>query len=157
MAKFENASDDVVELFDEVRKGTTIPQWVEFKVLANDKQKKELIKVVKSNELVQVLSEGVNFAVVINEEIFAQLPLEQQKLAIVDKLAGVVVSDADAVSLEPADFSAHSGVLQKHGYDALNVLRESVKSLFDAKKQKEDEAKAAGGGKRGRKPKGVVA
>jgi hypothetical protein len=32
-------------------------------------------------------------------------------------------------------------------------LHESIKSLFDARKQKEDEAKAARKGKRGQKPK----
>jgi len=151
MAKFEVASDDVVKLFDEVRDKTTIPQWIEFKVLCNNKLKKDPIKIVKSNELVEVLSEGVNFAVVINEEIFSQLPVDVQKLAIEDKLAGVAVSESDAVSLETPDFCAHSGVLHKYGFDPLNVLRESVKSLYDKKKQEEDEAKAATKGKRGRK------
>jgi hypothetical protein len=153
MAKFEEASEDVVKLFDEVRDKTTIPQWIEFKVLCNNKLKKDPIKVIKSNELVEVLSAGVNFAVVINEEIFGQLPVDVQKLAIVDKLAGVAVSDSDAVSLETPDFCAHSGVLKKYGYEPLDVLHESVKSLYDKKKQEEDEAKAATKGKRGRKPK----
>ena len=155
MAKFELASEEICNLFNEVRDNTTIPQWVEFKVLCNNKLKKEPIKIVKSNELVEVLSEGVNFAVIVNEEIFDQLPVDVQKLAIEDKLAGVAVSESDAVSLVSPDFCAYGGVLNKYGYEPLNVLRESVKSLYDKKKQEEDDAKAASKGKRGRKPNNV--
>jgi rRNA processing protein Krr1/Pno1 len=80
--KFEEASPEVVKLFDEVRDTTTIPQWVEFKVLCNNKQKQDPVKIVKSNDLVEVLTEGLNFVVIINEKVFNELPKEMQKLAI---------------------------------------------------------------------------
>jgi hypothetical protein len=156
MAKFEKASDEVVKLFEKVRSSTTIPQWVQFEVLCSDKQK-ELYKIIKMNDLIEILTEGLNFAVVFNEEILEQLPEDQQTMAINECLAGVCVSENDTVSLEKPNFSTYRGVLEKYGHDPIIVLHESIKSLFDAKKQKEDEAKAAGGGKRGRKPKGVVA
>jgi hypothetical protein len=151
MAKFQEASDDVVKLFDEVRDKTTIPQWVEFKVLCNNKQKKEPIKLVKSNDLVETLSEGINFAIVINEEIFCELPEDMQAMAIDECLAGVGVSDADVLTTEKPDFNTHTGVLQKYGDAPIITLHESIKSLYDAKKQKEDEEKAAKKGKRGKK------
>ena len=153
MAKFLEASEDVVKLFEEVREKTTIPQWVEFKVLCNNKLKKEPIKLVKSNDLVETLSEGVNFAVVINEDIFCELPLDMQEMAIDECLAGVGVSDTDALTAEKPDFNTHTGVLQKYGDKPIIVLHESIKSLYDAKKQQEDEEKAAKKGKKGRKPK----
>jgi hypothetical protein len=155
MAKFEVASPEVEKLFDEVREKTSIPQWVEFRVLCNNKQKGEPVKMFKSNDLVQVLTEGVNFAVVFNENIFGQLPVDMQKLAIDEILAGVSISESDAVSLEKPDFSTYSGVLAKYGDSSVIKLKESVKSLFDAQKQKEDEEKAATKGKRGRKKKDV--
>lgn len=152
MAKFEKASEDVVNLFDSIRDKSTIPQWVQFEVLCNTKQKNEAIKIVKTNDLVDFLTDGVNFAVIINEEIFEQLPTNLQEIAIDEVLSGVAVSETDALSLVKPDFCTHSGVLQKYGNDIM-VVHESVKSLFDKKKQEEDEQKAQSKGKRGRKSK----
>jgi len=152
MAKIEKASEDVVNLFDSVRDKTTIPQWIQFEVLCNNKQK-ELYKIVKSNDIVEILTEGVNFAVVFNEEILDALPADMQEIAIQECLAGVSVSESDAVSLNKPDFNTYTGLLMRHGHDSMITLHESIKSLFDEKKQREDEQKAMTKGKRGRKPK----
>jgi len=152
MAKIEKASEDVVNLFDEVRDKTTIPQWLQFEVLCNNKQK-ELYKIVKTNDIVEILTEGVNFAVVFNEEILDELPADMQKMAIVECLAGVSVSESDTISLEKPNFNTHTGVLQKYGHESIITLHESIKSLFDKKKQREDEEKARIKSKRGRKSK----
>lgn len=151
MAKFSEVSEDVEKLFDEVRDNTSIPQWIQFKVLCNNKQKKEAIKVVKSNELVETLTDGVNFAVIINEDIFGQMPEDLQRMAIDECLAGVAVSDTDAVSYEKPDFNTFTGVLQKYGDSPIIVLHESIKSLYDVQKQKEDEEKAAKKAKKNKK------
>jgi len=150
MAKINKASEDVVNLFEEVRQNTTIPHWIQFEVLCNDKQK-ELYKITKSSDVVEVITDGVNFSVVFNEEILDGLPVEMQVMAVEECLAGVAVSDTDAVSLNKPNFNTHTGILQKFGHDDIISLHESIKSLFDAKKQQEDEEKAATKGKRGRK------
>lgn len=152
MAKIEKASEDVVNLFEEVRNKTSIPHWVMFEVLSNDKQK-ELYKITKLNDVVEVLTEGVNFAVVFNEEILDGLPADMQEMAIQECLAGVSVSESDAVSLDKPDFNTFTGMLVRHGHDSMITLHESIKSLFDAKKQREDEERAMTKGKRGRKSK----
>jgi len=152
MAKIEKASEDVVKLFSEIRDKSTIPYWIQFEVFCNNKQK-ELYKIVKTNDIVEILTDGVNFAVVFNEEIFDQLPDDMQEMAIVECLAGVSVSESDAVSLEKPNFNTHTGVLQKYGHESIIVLHESIESLFTEKKQREDEEKARTKGKRGRKPK----
>jgi hypothetical protein len=152
MAKIEKASDDVVNLFNEIRDKSTIPQWIQFEVLCNNKQK-ELYKIVKTNDIVEILTDGINFAVVFNEEILEQLPDDMKEMAVVECLAGVCVSESDAVSLEKPNFNTHTGVLQKYGHEPIIVLHESIKSLFDAKKQNEDEEKAQSKGKRGKKNK----
>ena len=150
MAKFEKATDDVIKLFDGIRDKTTIPSWIQFELMSSNKQK-ELYKIIKMNDLIETLTNGINFAVVINEEILDQLTPEQQEMAINECLSGVFVSDSDAITLEKPNFSTYRGILEKYGHEPIIVLHESIKSLFDAKKQKEDEAKAANGGKRGRK------
>jgi len=153
MAKFEQASEDVEKLFDEVRNNTSIPHWVEFRVLCNNKQKGDPCKIFKTNDLIETLTEGVNFAVVFNEKIFTQLPEDMQIMAIDECLAGVGISDSDALSLEKPNFNTHTGVLQKYGHDPIIRLKESVKSLYDSEKQKEEQEKSERKGKRGRKPK----
>ena len=150
MAKFEKASEDAEKLFDEIREKTTIQQWVEFKVLCNNKQKTPC-EIFKNNELVEILTEGVNFAIVFNEEIFDQLPDDMKEMVVVEKLAGVSVDDNDKIALVKPDFNTYTGVLQKYGHDPIIRLKESIKSLYDAKKQKDDEEKAAKKGKRGKK------
>lgn len=152
MAKIEKASEDLMRLFDEIRDKTSIPKWIQFEVLSNDKQK-ELYKIVKTNDIVEIISDGVNFAVVFNEEILDGLPPDMQEIAIIECLGGVQVSETDTVSLEKPDFVTRTGVLQKYGDASVIRFKESVKSLFDAKKQKEDEEKARTKGKRGRKSK----
>ena len=158
MANFEEPSEELVKLFDGVRDKTTIPNWVEFKVLCNNKQKKAPVKLIKANELVELLTEGLNFVVVVNEDIFNELPLDMQKMAIDECLAGVGVSDTDTLSIEKPDFNTHTGVLKKYGHEPIVVLHESIKSVYVAQKEKEDESKALakGTGKRGRKPKAKV-
>jgi TRAP-type mannitol/chloroaromatic compound transport system substrate-binding protein len=141
MAKIEKASEDIVKLFDGIRDKTAIPHWIQFELFSNKKQK-ELYKINKTNDVTEVLSDGINFTVVVNEEIFDGLPDDMQEIAFVECLAGVNVSESDAVSLEKPDFVTHSGVMNKYGDDSVIRFKESVKSLFHEKKQREDEEKA---------------
>lgn len=142
MAKIEQVSEELEALFFEMRDKTTIPNWVEFKVFRNDKQKNDVCKLLKNNELVEALTSGVNFVVVFNEKIFSQLPEDLQRMTIDECLAGVGVDENDILSKNAPNFNTHTGVLQKYGHDPIITLHESIKSLYDAEKQKEDEEKA---------------
>lgn len=141
MAKIEKASEDIVNLFEEVREKTTIPTWIQFEVLSNNKQK-EIYKISKANDIVEILSGGVNFVVVVNEEILDELPFDMQEMVMNEALAGVGVSDNDAVSLDKPNFNTHRSMLEHYGHEPIIRLHESIKSLYDAKKEKEDEEKA---------------
>lgn len=153
MAEIRLAEKELEKLFDEVRDKTSIPQWVEFKVLVNNKQK-ELLKLVKANDLVELLADGLNFAVIVNADIFARLPVTMQIIAFDEILAGVKINDSDKLSVEKPDFNTYSGVLVKYGDAEIIKFHESVISLFDEKKQKEKEEKEAKQStKRGRKSK----
>lgn len=149
MAKIEKANEDVLNLFYDVRDNTSIPSWVEFEVLSNSKQK-ELYKITKCNDIVEVISKGINFVVVFNEEILEELPEDMQRLAIDECLAGVSVSESDVLSLEKPNVSTHRGVLQKYGNEPVITLHESIKSLFDAKKEREDQERAITKGGKGK-------
>ena len=149
MAKIEKASNEMIQLFDAVKEKSTIKEWLEFEVLCNNKQK-ELYKIVKTNDLVEILSNGINFAVIFNEEIFDQLPEDMKEIAITECLAGVIVDENDKITLEKPNFSTYRGILERFGHDPIIVLHESIKSLYDAQKQKEDEEKAQKKEKKGK-------
>lgn len=133
----EKASDELVEFFDTVKETTSIPHWVEFEVMVDDAQK-ELYKVVKTNKIVESLTDGVNFVVVINEEIFDQLPEEYKEIALLESIAGISVSETDRISNEKPNFNTYRGMLERFGHEKIITLHESIKSLFDAKKNDEE-------------------
>ena len=150
MTNFEKANKDVIKLFYKVRDETSISNQITFEILCNTKQK-QLYKIIKMNDLVEKITDGLNFAVIFNEEILEQLTDDQQKMAINECLAGVCLTESGTVSLEKPNFITYRGVLEKYGHDPIIVLHESIKSLYDQKKQKEDEERAMTKGKRGRK------
>ena len=141
MVKFEEPSDDVIEVFEKVKKSKSIPDWVQFEVLSNNKMK-QVYKIMKMSDLVETLSKGVNFAVVINEEIFDGLTDEQQEMLMDECIAGVSISETDTIQLDKPDICTYTGILQKYGHDPIITLHESVKSLFDKKKEEDDMMKA---------------
>lgn len=151
MANLRNVNEEVKETFNKVLNETSIPEWVNFEILANDKQK-EVYVIKKSNDLIEHLTDGINFVVILNEEIFDQLPDHQQEMLLKECLAGVTVDfDKDTVALEKPNFTTYGSILRSYGHEDVIALKESVKSLYDAKKQQEEEEKAARKGKRGRK------
>lgn len=152
MVKFIEVSEKIENLFFEVRDKTFIPSWVEFKIIGNNKQK-IICKIVKANELVQLLTEGLNFVIIVNENALLELPDNMIKIVFDEILAGVFVSDSDVISIEKPDFNTYTGLLTKYGDSEIIKLHESIKSIYDMIKQKEDESKSIGKGKRGRKKK----
>jgi hypothetical protein len=152
MATYLEPSEEIQNLFDKVREASTIPHWIEFGLKVNNKMKStDGYKITKVNDLMGSFIDGLNFAIVINEDIFGKLPVDLQEIAFAECIAGVSVSDTDAVGLEKPNFTTHTGVLQKFGHEKVIQLKESIKSLYDAVAQAEDEAKAQKKAKRAEK------
>ena len=149
MFKYQKVSVDVEEKFESVRNQTAIPQWVEIQIMCYDKLK-QISKTVKMSDLVEAITDGINFVVVINEKIFDQLDDQQQTMVLEEALAGIRISDRDALSLETPDFNTYTGFLEKYG-NIVITLKESIKTLFEVEKQKEEEEKAATKTKRSKK------
>lgn len=143
MANYREVSDETKSLFyDVLDNATSIPQWVEFKLLAND-DLKEMYQVRKLSDLFEYLADGTNIAVVINEEIFDELgDVGIQKRVIEEALGGVTVDENDKIKLQTFDFTTYSGFLEKYGADDVILMKLSIQSLFDQKKEREEEEKA---------------
>ena len=121
---------------------TGLSNLVNITILANNKAK-DLFKVNKANELLKFRT-GDDVIIVLNEKIFDQLTQEQRLIVVEESLASLSYdTEADKLVINKADVVTFSGVLAKHTFATWDVLRESIKTLYAAEKQAEDEAKAA--------------
>lgn len=141
MAKFEEPFEDTQALFNEVISDAGLDQFIIITLLVNNKAK-ELFKINKANELLKYRTND-DVIIILNEKIFEQLPDDQKRIVVEEAIAYISYdSENDKVVITTPDFMAHSGILRKHTFATIDVVRESVKSLYQAEKQAEDEAKA---------------
>ena len=140
MSKFIDVMEETQSIFDNVLMNTTIPHWVEFRLISNNNQK-ELYLVKKMSELFEVLTDNLNVVIVLNEEIFDKLEDEQKKLVFEEILTGIIVNDNDKINLEKPNFTTYSSMLQKHGDETMIRLKETILSLYEEKREKEIELK----------------
>jgi hypothetical protein len=139
MARYEEPFEDTQALFNEVIEATGLNNYMNITVLANNKAK-EIFKVNKSNELLKYRT-GDDVIIVLNEGIFEKLTDEQKRIVVEEAIAYISFdSEKDKVIITQPDFMAHSGILRKHTFNIIEVVRESIKTLYQAEKQAEDEA-----------------
>lgn len=136
---YDAVHEDVQGEFDSVILTTNLENLINIKVLGDERQKKEVIKVHKTNDITFHLT-GEDVVLTVNQGIFEQLTSEQKVIAIESVLAGISYShDKELPVTNVADVKTFSGVLSKFGYEKYEVLQESVRTLF-AKKEGEDKA-----------------
>lgn len=139
MAKFETPFEDTQELFNKVIDTTGLANYgVVITVLTNNTAK-EIFKVTKANDLLKFRT-GDDVIIVLNEKIFEKLT-DEQKLIVVEEAVAYIAYDSenDKLLITKPDFIAHSGILRKHTFATIEVVRESVKTLYEAEKQTEEE------------------
>lgn len=141
MAKFDEPFEDTQALFSQVISDAGLDQFINITLLTNNKAK-EIFKINKANELLKYRTND-DVIIVLNEKIFEQLTDDQKRIIVEEAIAYISYdSENDKVVITAPDFIAHSGILRKHTFDTIDVVRESVKSLYQAEKQAEDETKA---------------
>ena len=143
MARFEEPYEDIESLFDEVVVNqSTLPPSVNIKLLADNKSKK-IFKVMRANDLLKYRT-GDDVIIIINQNIFEQLT-DVQKMIVAEEAVAYIAydMDKDKVLITEPDFLAHSGILRKHTFEVIENVRETIKSLYDAENQSEDECEAA--------------
>lgn len=142
MSKFEEPFEDTVEMYNQAITSAGLTNHVNITVLTNNKAK-EIFKVNKASDLLKHRT-GDDVIIVINEAVLEKLTPEQQLIVVEESLAAISYdSEKDAIVIGKPDVSTFSGVLAKHTFITWNTLRESIKSVYDAAKQEEDERKAA--------------
>lgn len=95
-----------------------------------NKNLKEVGKVVKANDLLKHLA-GEDIVILINEKVFEELE-DEQRLMVVEELVAEIYFNPEngKLTLVKPDFNTFSLFLRKFGYDKIEVLRESVKSIL---------------------------
>ena len=142
MAKYEEPFEDTQSLFNEVIDAAGLSQFVNITVLTNNKAK-EIFKINKANELLKYRT-GDDVIIVLNEKIFEQLPADQKRIVVEEAIAFISFdSENDKLVITTPYFMAHTGILRKHTFAVIDVVRESIKTFYQAEKQAEEESKAA--------------
>lgn len=138
MAKYELPFTDTQEIFDKAIDATGLQNYMHITVLSNNKAK-DLFKVNKASELLKFRS-GDDVIIVLNEKIFEQLTDEQKKVVAEQAIAYLGYdTENDKLVVTKPDFIEHTGILLKYGFEFVNVLKESITTLFQAEKQAEEE------------------
>ena len=111
--------------------------------ILTDNTAKEIFKVIKANKLLNYRT-GDDVIIVINEKILDQLEPAQRLIVVEESIAGIVYdSENDSFEIKKPDVNTFSGVLSKHTYAVWNVLRESIKTLYQVEKDEEQARKDA--------------
>lgn len=141
MAKYEQPFEETTDLFNELIERAGMKDSVNITILTNNKAK-DIFKVNKANELLKYRT-GDDIIIVLNEKIFDQLTDEQRTIVAEESLAGIHYDmEKDKVVITKADVITFSGLLAKYGFDTWNVLKESIKTLYSAEAQEEDEVES---------------
>lgn len=141
MAKYEEPFEETIDLYNQLIEQAGLSNFVNITILTNNKAK-EIFKVNKANELLKYRT-GDDIIIVLNEKIFDQLTEEQRVIVAEESLASIHFdSEKDKIIISKPDVVTFSGILAKYSFDTWNVLKESIKTLYDAEKQTEDETEA---------------
>jgi len=142
MAKYEEPFEDTQSLFNEVIDAAGLTQFINITVLTDNKAKK-IFNPSKASEVLKYRT-GDDVIIFLNEKIFEQLPADQKRIVVEEAIACISFdSENDKVVITKPDFMAHSGILRKYTFAVIDVVRESIKTLYQAEKQAEEESKAA--------------
>ena len=142
MAKYLEPFEDTQDLFTKKIVAAGLSNYLTITIVVNNTAK-DIFKVNKTNDLFKHRS-GDDVLIVLNEQIFDQLPDDQKSIVADEALAEISYDqENDKLVITKPTFVAHDSVLDKYGYDELKVVRESIKTLYQVEKQREDEAKAA--------------
>lgn len=138
MAKYEQPFEDTQEIFNVAIDATGLQNYINITVLSNNKLKK-IFDVIKANELLKFRT-GDDVFIILNEKIFEGLTDEQKAIVAEQALAFISFdTENDKLVITKPDFLEHTGILSKYGFEIINVLKESIKTLYQAEEQDEAE------------------
>lgn len=140
-SKYKDAFEDTHAIFTQELQNAGLINEVNLLILVDDRQKK-IFKIKKADDVLKHRTDD-DVIIFLNELVFEKLPNDIKVLVAIEAIAHISCNlDSGKVAINKPDFEAHTGVLNQHGYPRINVVRESVKTIYDQLKQEEDQKKA---------------
>lgn len=138
MANYVEVLEETKKIFDECILAAGLDN-LDIKILANN-DLKIIGKASKANDIIKYMN-SIDVIVVINEDIFDQLEEHQKLMKAEELLCGVSVdSETGKLTIKSGDVNTYSGFLRKRGYEAFEVMEESIKTLFNVKNNNGEES-----------------
>jgi molecular chaperone DnaJ len=114
--------------------GAGLDNYIDTKIIVNDDQS-QLFQVKKETPA-NVYAYGYHLKIIVNESIFEGLPEAYKILATQEALAGTHWDTENDKLIVSTPQKVHRCFIDKHGWDVYERLDESVKSLYDEKKNR---------------------
>lgn len=141
MAKYEQVFEDTQAIFTQKILDAGLDRFMTVTILATN-QSKKIYDVQKANEITRFRT-GDDVYVFVNDLIFEQLTPEQQMIVAEEAITCISFdSEKDKIVISKSNFTAHDKIIDKYSYDVLKVVRESIKTLYQKRKEDEDASKA---------------
>ena len=132
MAKWAEPSDETSKLVKDVLMTIGLDKNIETKIIVDDDQK--TVVVPKKETPANKFAYGYDLKIVVNETILDDLPDKEKLLVIHEALSGTHYNlENDRLVVSPPD-KVHRSFIDKYGWDEYEVLTESIKSLYETKK-----------------------
>lgn len=142
MSNYREPYEEYAEMFNRSLSDAGLEQFVDVKVLVNDKLK-EIGKVRKAPKLVTYLND-YDAIIEYNEGVFEQLEDHQKEIMVEELVAQVHFNnDTGAIKITKPDIATFSGVLNKYGTEVYFRYANTVKEIFSQKEDKEKEMEGA--------------
>jgi hypothetical protein len=138
MAKYTEPFDETREVFEEVITTQMLDLNVNFKILADNRQK-DIYKIFKANDLVKHMTNN-DVVIVVNEAIYDKLDSAQQHMVAEEATAGIHYDlEKEKLIIKKGDVQTHFGILKKFGADKYLNLHETINMLYSQEKDQEAE------------------
>jgi len=136
MAKYLEPFDDTKEIYNQVITKANLDLNVSIKILVDNRQK-DIYRVFKANDLIKHMTNN-DIIIVINETVYDRLTEEQRIMVTEESLAGIHFdNEKEKVIITKGDVQTYSGLLRRYGYEKYEVLKESIKTIYNAEKEEE--------------------
>lgn len=132
MAKWNNPSDETQDIIMEVLVAADLDNFIDTKIIVNDDQ--TTLFQVKKETPANVYAYGYHLKIIVNESIFDSLPDAYKILSTQEALAGTYWDNENDKLIVNSPDKVYKCFIEKHGWDAYERLTESIKSLYDEKK-----------------------
>ena len=143
MAKLELPFPDVTELFDKAIVSADLKRFMNVNIIANNSLKDKVCDVKKASPTAKLRSND-DVYIYVNQNVFDALQPLQQQIVIDEALSKISFNtETETITILKPDVITHSTVLTKYTFEVWQQYVETVKSIREAEKQAEDEAKAA--------------